>query len=248
METKLNVFTCCNGVYKEFIPLFILSNLYHNEEVSVEIGVDETTSNLSKSLDILNLKYKNKFLVRKVTFNRHFVNGELFNFFPNTVRFFTPPVFKSKYVYISDVDIINLQSDICSIHVKNMEKTKLPYSNIVRPTKNRLSGLHFTPYENYYPIPEFNDLIKKGVIGDENFLYELVKKRYPNFNYEETYRPVHGIHVSLNRTPVGKLGWGMSGWKNQWVKFRNSDIFLEIEPTLTEMIKDKIKIIDDFYQ
>jgi len=75
----------------------------------------------------------------------------------------------------------------------------------------------------------------------------LVKKKYPNFNYEETYRPVHGIHVSLNREPTGKLGWGMNGWGDKWKIFRNSEIFSKIEPTLTNMIKEKIKIIDNFY-
>jgi hypothetical protein len=130
-----------------------------------------------------------------------------------------------------------------------MEKTKLPYSNIVRPSKNRLSGLHFTKYSNYYPIPEYGDLCEKGLLKhDEVFLYEIVKKRHPKFNYDETFRPVHGIHVSLNREPNGKLGWGMNGWKDRWVDFRKSEVFLLLEPTFTEMIKNKIKIIDNFYK
>jgi hypothetical protein len=82
---------------------------------------------------------------------------------------------------------------------------------------------------------------------DEVFLYELVKKRYPNFNMENTYRPVHGIHVSPNRNPTGTMNWGMPNWKNQWFEFRNSNEFKELEPTLSKMIKEKIQIIEDFY-
>ena len=79
------------------------------------------------------------------------------------------------------------------------------------------------------------------------FLYELVKKRHPNFLIGESYRPVHGIHVSPNRNPTGTMNWGMPNWENQWYEFRNSEEFKSLEPTLTNMIKEKIKIIDDFY-
>lgn len=247
--TKLNIFTCCNNVYKDFIPLFILSNLYHNNDCIIEIGVDDVNyPQIQESLEILKINYKDKFDVYKVNFNEVEVSGKTYPIIPNTVRFITTPKIKTEYVYISDIDIINLEKDLLYTHTKNINKTKLPYSNIVRPSKNRLSGLHFTPYNNYYPIPNYFDLCEKGLLKhDEVFLYELVKKRFPKFNYDETFRPVHGIHVSLNRNHDDKLGWGLSNWKNQWVEFRNSKIFLEVEPTFTNMIKDKIKIIDNYY-
>jgi len=247
---ELNIFTCCDGVYKDFIPLFILSNLYHNDNCIVEVGVDRSNySNIKKSLDILNNLYKDKFVLYDVKFGYQKINGKSCNSISNTIRFFTTPKIKTNYVYISDVDIINLQKNFINIHIENMGRTGLPYSNIVRPSSNRLSGLHFTPYENYYPIPDYSDLCEKNILlHDEVFLYELVKKRYPNFNLSETFRPVHGIHVSLNREPAGKLGWGMNGWKDQWIDFRKSEVFLLLEPTFTEMIKNKIKIIDNFYK
>ena len=43
------------------------------------------------------------------------------------------------------------------------------------------------------------------------------------------------------------MNWGMPNWENQWYEFRNSEEFKSLEPTLTNMIKEKIKIIDDFY-
>jgi hypothetical protein len=250
MSQNLNIFTCCNGIYKDFIPLFIYSNIYHNNDCFVEIGVDvESYSEIMVSLKILEKYYKNKFKLYPVKFDEHEVNGKKYGIIPNTVRFLTTPTVKTEYIYISDIDIINLEKNISSIHIKNMEKTKLPYSNIVRPSKNRLSGLHFTKYSNYYPIPEYQDLCESGLLNhDEVFLYELVKKKYPNFNYNEKFRPVHGIHVSLNRKPNGLLGWGMKNWKNQWIEFRNSKVFVELYPTFTKMIKEKINIIDKFYK
>jgi hypothetical protein len=43
------------------------------------------------------------------------------------------------------------------------------------------------------------------------------------------------------------MNWGMPNWKNQWFEFRNSNEFKELEPTLSKMIKEKIQIIEDFY-
>jgi len=254
MEFKTNVFTCCDKIYKDFIPIFILSNLYHNESCFVEIGVDDLNYEpIKKSLEILEKNFKDKFILRTVKFGPQIINGKTYSTISNTVRFFNPVTVKSDYVYISDVDIISLEKNFTDIHIKNMEKTGLPYSNIVRPVKpntlKRLSGLHFSPYENYYPIPDFTDLCEKGFLQhDEGFLYELVKKRHNNFRYEETYRPVHGIHVSLNREPTASLGWGMDKWEKEWINFRETNIFKEIKPTFTQLIKDKISIIDNHYK
>ena len=38
MNQEINFYTCCNKVYNNFIPTFILSNLYHNENSSVELS------------------------------------------------------------------------------------------------------------------------------------------------------------------------------------------------------------------
>jgi hypothetical protein len=250
MENILNIYTCCDGIYKDFTPLFILSNIHHNDSCFVEIGVDDKNyEKTKKSLSLLKEMYPNKFLIYNVKFGNQKVSNQNFNCLSNTIRFFNTPVMKTKYVYISDVDIITLQKNLHEIHIQNMVKTKLPYSNIVRPKSNRLSGLHFTPYENYYPVPKYLDLCQNGfLMHDEVFLYELVKKRFPNFNFEETFRPVHGIHVSLNREPEGKLNWGMKNWKSQWQEFRTTNNFKIMEQHFTDMIKTKINIIDNYYK
>ena len=257
---EVNFYTCANNKYMDFAPIFILSNLFFNKDCFVEIGIsEEKYAPIQKALNIINDNFSNDFLVRKVDFGLK-IGNKNFKVLPNTVRFYTEPKIKSKYIYISDIDIINLESNICGIHTKNMERTGLPYSNIVRKNldtskdkdkKYRLSGLHFSPYGNYYPIPNFQDLCQSGfLIQDEIFLYQLVKKRYKNFIYDEAFRPVHGIHVSPNRKPVdpGNPNWGMyEKWKEPWSLFRNSDIFKLIEPSFTDYIKDKILVIDEHY-
>lgn len=250
-----NFYTCANNIYKDFVPLFITSNLFFNKGCHVEVGIDdEDYRPIKDTTKIIRDSFSEDFLIKKVSFDFSIKNKK-FKIIPNTVRFLIPPAVMSKFIYISDIDIINLEKDIYKIHLDNMKKTGLPYSNIVRPnnsgdiTKYRLSGLHFSPYEKYYPIPEFNDLCNDGfLIQDELFLYQLVKKRHPNFKYEETFRPVHGIHVSPNRDPNGKISWGMKdSFLEPWKELRNSDIFLKIEPKFTDYIKEKIAVIDERY-
>jgi len=251
---KTNFFTTCNGEYKNFIPIFILSHLYHNNDCHVEIGVDNIDPNLNLSINILTQEYKDRFKIKKINLNYLDIEGKRYKSLQNTFRFFRVPDIKSEYVYISDIDIICLQKNLSDLHIKDMKDNNLPYSNIVRPKKTedqvdrRLTGLHFTPYDNYYPLPDIKDLCERGsLFHDEVFLYELVKKRFPNFNELNTYRPVHGIHVSPNREPTGTMNWGMPKWKKEWTEFRSSDIFKNIEKTFTKYIKDKIKIIDEYY-
>lgn len=249
----VNVFTCCDGIYKDFIPLFILSNLYHNEECFVEISVDTLNYKpIQTSISMLKQKYPNRFLIREVDFKGVTVDGTLYQTSPNTVRFYVEPEIKSNYVYISDIDIIVLVKNFHEQHITHMSNSSLPYSNIVRPFKDnslkRLTGLHFTPYNNYYPIPEFNDLCKLNLLSyDEPFLYELVKKRHSNFKYDETFRPVHGIHASLNREPTGQLNWELPRWKQEWISFTNDEYFKKIEPTFTDLIKKTITKINNYY-
>ncbi|MEY4571051.1 MAG: hypothetical protein RLZ10_244 [Bacteroidota bacterium] len=248
----LNVFTCCNGVYKNFIPLFILSNLYHNEKTFVEIGVDYDDVSNTESMNFLKTKFKNKFLIREVNFEKYKVGKREIKPIPNLIRFINKPLFVTEYVYISDVDIITLDKNILSKHIKNMEKYSLPYSNIVREyepnqVNKRLTGLHLSKFKNYYPIPDYTDLFDKSLYShDEVFLYELMYKKHGKPNEETKFRPVHGIHVSPNRTPDGDVNWGINTWRNEWLTFRNSDIFLELEPLLTDFLKEQINLIDNY--
>jgi hypothetical protein len=252
MKEKFNIFTCCNNRYNQFIPIFIFSHLYHNEESFVEIGYEGTLDKeTQKGIKYLNVVYPNRFLVREVAVGKMKHNGKIITTCPNLTRFIVEPQVKSEYIYISDIDIICLQEGILQIHIDVMKKTGLPYSNIVREkhspkqTHRRLTGLHFSPWANYFPLPDLQDLVKNNLQQhDEVFLYEMVKKKYPVFDYENKFRPVHGIHVSMNREPSG---WGITSLrKKKWNNFRSTLEFLELENLQNAFIKEKLNQIDEY--
>ena len=98
----MTVFTCCNGLYKSFIPLFI-SSLLHNEESDVvcEVGVDEVTEEIRELVEVLGGLYGGRFLVRRVDFSSGVAAG--------SVRYLNEPRMKSEWVYVTDVDMIFLE-------------------------------------------------------------------------------------------------------------------------------------------
>lgn len=241
-EIELNVFTCCDDNYMDFIPLFVVSNLYHVENCFVEVGIKTNNYDfINNTKALLNKIYPNKFLIYKL--NRDY------DCITSSIRFISEPIIKSKYVYISDIDIVTLDSDILKCHLDIMKEHNLPYSNIIRDNTQRLTGLHFTPYENYYPIQEYDDL-SHWLRVDEIFLYHLIKKRFPNLENTNKIRPVHGIHMSPNRDPHDtKLGWSLkTNWKKHgWNNLINSYEFSIIQNSLSDRIKKGIDIINKVY-
>lgn len=241
-EIELNVFTCCDDNYVDFIPLFVVSNLSNIENCFVEVGVktdnDYTIQNIKSLLDKI---YPNKFTIYKL--------DKQVNCASETLRFINQPTINSKYVYISDIDIVTLESNIVETHLNLMKKHSLPYSNIIRDNSNRLTGLHFTPYENYYPIESYDNL-NQFLQYDEVFLYHLMNKRFPNITNTNKIRPVHGIHMSPNRDPYDeKVGWRLEAeWKKMgWLKLIDSDNFRFILPHLSDRLKWGINLINEYY-
>lgn len=193
---------------------------------------------------------QSKIKVRKSSFDKIIIDGVSYNTCPNVVRFIETPEIANEFVYICDIDIITLQRNITDIHIKNMKDNGIEYSNIVRPYTDprfkRLTGLHFTKWNSYYPIPPFIDLIKGMMLNhDEVFLYNLVFKKNI-INEELTFRPVHGIHCSPNRPdPHALIGWGIKNWQKEWIEYRNDKTFLKIEKFFSDRIINNIQKIDN---
>lgn len=249
IKKRTTFFTCCNKKYECFIPLFIHSILFYND-VDIEICVEDfekLENNVIKCLEYLKENYKNsKILIRNANFNYFIIENKKYKIIPNIVRFLETPQIKNSFVYLCDIDIITLQKDIQKIHTDYILNNKIDYSNIVRPNSNRLSGLHFTKWDSLYPLPDFEDLVKKGMLNhDEVFLYNLVKKKN-KINEKLTFRPVHGIHISQNREKI--LEWGVKKWKEDWYFYRNSNSFKYLEHFFSELIKEKILKIDNYYK
>lgn len=240
--TNLNIFTCCNEKYADFIPTFILSNLYHVDDSFVEVCLDSSTTNAETFIPkCLYEFYPERFLVRNIDSKGIGALG--------TVRFFTTPIVKTEWVYISDVDIINMTTDIVGVHKKIMSDANIPYSNMIRENSLRLTGLHFTHWDNYYPIQNYSDIASYAK-QDEEFLYQLMAKRFPNVDNKNKVRPVHGIHASPNRDPYStKIDWGVLGiWKDKWETFSNSYEFKVLYQSLSDRLKYVVDVINKKYE
>lgn len=247
------IYTCCDKKYSHFIPLFCAALLYSNINIDIEIGIDkELDENENKAIKYLQKKYPDsKILIKPYFFekldgNLAKVNGITCRI--NTVRFITEPIIKNYYVYISDVDIISLEKDFYEQHIRYINKYNLPYSNKIRlgcPVK-KLTGLHFTKYDNYYPL-NLNSSIDFRK-NDEEILYDLC-----DIKIDEKYqfRPVHGIHMSFNRKDIhgiGRIpGWGAEKYELDWYKFTSSSVYKNIFKYLDNEIKEKIKSLEEYY-
>ena len=125
-----------------------------------------------------------------------------------------------------------------------MRKRNSCYSNMVRRNFNykRLTGLHFSEYNMHYPIPPQ----KNYDINDEELLFNIVKSKGIIIDYNTTFRPLFGIHLSPH-TPDGSKYGGKSYILN-WVHFCNSTDYKFIYPLLDRFIKIKIGVANKIFQ
>ncbi|MEF2554052.1 hypothetical protein VQ042_22380 [Aurantimonas sp. A2-1-M11] len=180
---------------------YITSTLLHNENTTVEIcleSVCEFRADNEKSVEILHDMFDDRFHLREADFSRYPANH---------IRFLETPSVISDYTYVGDIDILILE-EIASIHLRNMQRTNLPYSNIVRPGKERMSGLHFTKTADRYPLCILSD--DKLNLSDEEILYWQVAAQGGSLpSSDDTFRPLHGYHLSLQRQPRPTgISWG----------------------------------------
>lgn len=221
-DLKLLFFTACDGEYEQFIAPYIFGALHSNREAKAEICVADPAayrSSHAASLEILESRFANRFLIR---------GGDFSGRFRNSVRFLETPELKSEYTYIGDIDILILE-DIAPYHIAKMEKTGLPYSNVIRPNSQRLSGLHFTRTEAYYPLPRLDGL--DLTCNDEMLLYQIVARRQKLPPVHS--RPVHGFHFSIRRNPCGSPPWDLEEKHiPAYLKLRNDSDWQALLPTL----------------
>lgn len=128
----------------------------------------------------------------------------------NTYRFIVEPITKRDFTYIGDIDLLLLE-DASLTHHKVFASGR-DYSNIVRPGTHKMSGLHFTKTSSQFPLPNVQKLIKKFP-NDEELLYAIMDKqnRIVNDVIFDSFRPVLGIHLSLNRLMFS--GPDRPGWE-----------------------------------
>jgi hypothetical protein len=244
----INVFTCADKKYQDFSLLFALSNLYHVKDSVVEIGLEDPESftlENRQALSLLDDEFgQGRVILRGARFR---IGGRRVR--PGAVRFVETPS-KCDFVYISDIDIITLDPTLVDVHIAFMKRRALPYSNSVRrPNSSRMSGLHFARYDDWYPLPAFEDLLLQPFYDEQILRIICERKGFP-VQKEEWFRPLHGIHVSPNRSPFGgmkngvfKPGWGIGRYTTAYRRFADSPIMRELRPLFSERIQCYLKDI-----
>ena len=228
-------FTVAVGPHRMFAIPYCYSILKSNPDAAVEILVDDVDHFVYSNTDALRFLDPTRVLLRNAPFPASDAPY---------MRFLYQPRTKAQYVYIGDVDVLILDEGITESHVWNAQRLGLPYSNILRPGGDRLSGLHFTEWDAYYPIDPLPLSMLRNFVGDENLLKLLVERR-GHAMPAGAYRPLHGIHMSLNRDRVvkqsGVLTWGVgeAEWK-AYKLFASKAEWRELLPLLDPAYRDLI--------
>ena len=240
MDT-LTVFTSADKNYEMFVLPYICSVLLSNpENAKVEICLQNSASFASANIEAMHClqnAFTDRFQLSDADFSR---------LRPHTIRFVTTPTIVSNYVYIGDIDII-VTEEIAKPHLEKMKETKLPYSNIKRPNKNSLSGLHFSEWTAYYPLS--HETPSDRINLDEAYLWDLVSARGHRMpDPGETFRPIHGLHLSMNRDPrTIRTTWGGVRQKPTalgYVRLRTHDVWKQLAPFFDEKFKRMTFVLD----
>mmetsp|Transcript_20187 Transcript_20187/g.29612 ORF Transcript_20187/g.29612 Transcript_20187/m.29612 type:complete len:429 (+) Transcript_20187:131-1417(+) len=220
--TTINFFSCAVGeMYEDLLPMyafFALAN-HHSIGAFVEIVVPDSASFIQRHNNSLSW-LQNTFVSNNTAAIcvRDFIGDHIKRTqYTNTWRYLEVPIRTAKYTFIGDVDIFFVESVLDPMRFKQMEFFGLPYSNIVRdydvePEERRLTGVMLVETEKFYTPALIKAQATVNAAGnDEIFLYKIVVEAgigIPDPNTTDKllrYRPVHGIHLSLNRGPQKRL-------------------------------------------
>lgn len=156
------------------------------------------------------------------------------------------------FVYFGDVDILILPEEISlmDLHIAQMKRMGLPFSNKVRVDANgipvkRLTGLHFIETENYFlkidPIVKriksdvvFRKQFLEDVERDETLLYKINKEAFSFDDKKliEAERPWHGMHLGITR--------GNNKMNIKTIEENSSLTLEEIKRNLIKFLDDKL--------
>lgn len=234
---QLTFITTANNLYINFVEPFIYFCKVSNPGCNIEIWVDD--------LDAVSHIRDSKVRIHRLPTNYHVA----------TYRYILTPTIQTKHYYITDIDIMHTEF-IQPFHILQMQKTGLPFSNVVRHRKGehsaeRLSGLHFVKDEWYDATKNIRPGIQpKG--QDEEMLYQIASKAYDITTVPRGLgnRPVQGMHCSVGRNPREKVSWELTSQRIEYIKehiIKSGTMFNDffeksvIRPLLSDKVIDKLK-------
>jgi hypothetical protein len=235
---SLTVFSVANLNYEPFVVPYIASVLTHNSNAIAEVGVIDAEAYFArhgKAMKFLAERFpRERWKVRTADFGKTS---------PNALRFLEQPTLQSDYVYIGDIDILVLE-EIAPFHMAEMAATGLPYSNMRRRREELLTGLHFSRWDAMYP----HAALPEGTIirSDEQLICSLmVAKGFALPPMERRIRPLHGFHLSPNRSPTA-LAWGLGRPElvDSYVQFRRGEMWRNLVPLLHPRYRVLLLLLD----
>ena len=252
-QYKTTALVSATGYYHIFAIPYIASYSFFNKDTRFEIFVD----------DVEEFNYKYSGGISKlteihgdgiITVRQIDVSALGSEFQQATPRFVQIPTVKTDYVYIGDVDILILDSMISDQHIHNMLANDLPFSNVLRNDAGnahfeigpRLTGLHFSEWGAYYPLPE--TLTKQNEISSEHLLYEIVRDKLGDFEISTDFRPMHGFHISdklhtWDPNSTEQIGLH-TDYLTGYFSLRGSEYWNILRPLFSEIYLSWLDIID----
>ena len=254
---RITAFINADHIYISFIPIFCASLLYSDKrnktDIEIIIDLKKLPENIEKALDYLRTIYVHSKILIRYNMYRTFKKYAILNdkkVRKESVRWLIEPTIKNEYVFIGDIDIVYLIDNYYDNYLMDMFNRTSCYSNIVRLNSTRLSGVHFSKWYCLYPIllPKKTDLM----MYNENLILIRLKHLGVNIDYQTRFRPIFGIHMSVNRDSVidkkRNVTWEVDGKKLLWKKFTDSNIYKFIYPLLDEFVKQKIFLLEKYYK
>lgn len=199
---RLAIITSVDSKYEDFVPLFVASHLAYNKDAScfvLVMNVEEAKGNPHLNYNALKKLYGARFELHAYDSDRCNASKARFCFADRNI------LSHFEFLYITDADIICCEA-IAQHHEKIINSHGINYSNITRKEKSqndeRLTGLHFCKVADWLSLDRTSKILS-DITHDERFLYKLYELNSKLNEGPVTSRPVHGIHVSLNRHIYG---------------------------------------------
>lgn len=233
-------FSAVDNNYEKFLILYIYFANKFNKNSCFEFLVKGLSNDFAKKIN----EFKNEFKINNILLRAHDEEVKA-----DRLRFLCEPCIECKYTYIGDVDIF-INEPIKEFHINRMIKNNTIYDNCIRPeNKLKLSGLHFVKTKEWYNLTRdirksFFINSKNDLRNDEIILFDIAKKSNIKIYDDGIFnRPVHGLHLSLNRVPfTNKMYFPIDLYKSMFIDdFLQSDDFLKLKQYLSE---DMINILN----
>ena len=241
MTPSLCFMMACDKKYSSFIVPFVYFSSLFNKNAAYEFLIaGELDNGVAESIEKLKELLGVKITLR---FFKDFSNAEL-------LRFVEEPSEDYDYVYIGDIDIFILE-DVLPFHIKRLPITGIVYDNVIRPNnKNYLSGLQFCTREYFKltkkarekyakesNLKECNERTLLKIVNESGLKSYLAK----DTNEFTKARPVHGVHVSLNRRPFAPkspMSFTFGEYEDAFFSAMSTDMFKnKIYPLFTKFMK-----------